>query len=140
MIKVTETVAISSSPTEVFAFISNLDNIPLWDREVKNFTLVTPGAAGVGSRFVEETKIGTVNCEVTEFSANKAIAFNGTSSAMDLTERILIEPGENGAIITLTGTAEPKGLLKLLQPIIAAEFKNSSKQQLVALKNQLEKM
>lgn len=140
MIKVTETISISRSPAEVFAFISNLDNIPLWDREVKNFTLVTPGAAGVGSRFVEETKIGTVNCEVTEFSVNKAIAFNGTSSAMDLTERILVEAGENGANITLTGTAEPKGLLKLLQPIIAAEFKNSSKQQLVALRNQLEKM
>lgn len=140
MIKVTESISISRSPAEVFAFISDLDNIPAWDREVKNFKRVTPGPAGVGSRFVEETKVGSVNCEVTEFSANKAIAFNGISSAMDLTERILVEPGENGARVTLTGTAEPKGLWKLLQPIIAAEFKNGSKQQLVALKNQLEKM
>lgn len=140
MIKVTETVAISSSPTEVFAFISNLDNIPLWDREVKNFKLVTPGATKVGSRFVEESKVGSVNCEVTEFSPDKALAFSGLSTAMDFTERILVEPADKGVIITLTGTVQPKGLWKLLQPIIAAEFKNSSKQQLVALKNQLEKM
>lgn len=140
MTTVAETIMISKSPAEVFRFISDLNNIPAWNPEVKTFKLVTPGATKVGSSFIEESKIGSVNCEVTEVSPDKALAFSGTSSAMDFAERIMVEPADKGAKITLTGSVEPKGLWKLLQPIIAAEFKNNSKQQLAALKNQLEKM
>ena len=140
MINLNETLFISSSPAKVFAYISNLDNLPEWDNEIKKFQLVTPGPAKVGSRFIEETKVGTVNCEVTEFSTDNALTFNGTSSAMNFTERILIEPWENGARVTLTGTVEPKGFWKLLQPILSGEFRNGAKKQLAALKNNLEKM
>ena len=140
MIKLADTISISSSPAEVFAYISNLDNLPEWDHEIKKFQLVTPGSAKVGSRFIEETKIGSINCEVTEFAKDKALTFSGTSSAMDFTERILIEPWENGVRVTLTGTVEPKGFWKLLQPILSGEFRNGAKKELAALKKNLEKI
>ena len=107
---------------------------------VKTFALVTEGPTKVGSRFIEQSKLGTVNCTVTEISPDNVIAFDGVSSLMTYTQRIQIESAEIGAKLTATATVELKGLWKILQPIMAGEFKSGAKKELTAIKSNLDRL
>jgi uncharacterized protein YndB with AHSA1/START domain len=139
MITFTDSVTISRPPNQVFSYLADLNNIPKWNPEVKTFVLVTEGPTKVGSRFIEESRLGTVNCTVTEISPDNVIAFDGVSSLMNYTERILIESAESGTRLTVTATIDLKGLWKILQPIMAGEFKSGAKKELTAIKSNFER-
>ena len=81
----------------------------------------------------------TANCEVTEFSPGKMMSFKAISPSIDYEGRILVEPSEHGAKLTLSGTVQPKGFWKLLQPMLKGEFKSGIRKELVAIKEILEK-
>ena len=143
MIQPNDTITISRSPSEVFAFLADLNNIPKWQAEVVASKVITTGPTKVGSRFTEEVKMGpmraTANCEVIEFSPDTMMAFKAVSPSVNYEGRVLVEPWEKGAKLTLAGTVQPKGLWKLLQPIMNAEFKSGIKKELAAIKQILEK-
>jgi len=143
MIQLNDTITISRSPSEVFAFLADLNNIPKWQAEVVTSKVITTGPTKVGTRFTEEVKIGpmraTANCEVTEFSPDRMMAFKAVSPSINYEGRVLVEPWEKGARLTLAGTVQPKGLWKLMQPIMKGEFKTGIKKELAAIKEILEK-
>ena len=143
MIQLNDTITISRSPSEVFAFLADLNNIPKVQAEVVTSKVITTGPTKVGTRFTEEVKIGpmraTANCEVTEFSPDRMMAFNAISPPIDYEGRVLVEPWEKGAKLTVGGTVQPKGLWKLMEPMIKGEFKSGIKKELAAIKEILEK-
>ena len=143
MIGVNDSIMITRPPSQVFAFLLDLNNIPKWQAEVVKSTVITPGPTKVGTRFTEEVKMGpmrtTANCEVTGLVPDKEMAFRATSSSIIYEGQVLVEPAENGSKLTLVGTAQPKGFWRLLQPMMAGEFKKSVKKELVAIKGILEK-
>lgn len=139
MITFTDSILISRPPNQVFAFLVDLTNIPKWNPEVRALTLVTEGPTRVGTRFIEESKLGTVNCTVTEISPDNVIAFDGVSSSMNYTQRIQVESAEMGTKLTAISTVDLKGLWKILQPFMAGEIKSGAKKELTAIKSNLEK-
>ena len=143
MIRVNDNIVIMRPASQVFAFLADLNNIPKWQAEVVKSTVVTPGPTRVGTRFTEEVKMGpmrtTADCEVTELISEKTMAFRATSSSMNYEGRVLVEPSGQGTKLTLAGTAQPKGLWRLLQPMMAGEFKGSVKKELADIKGVLEK-
>ena len=143
MIRVSDSIVIMRQPSQVFAFLADLSNIPKWQAEVVKSTVVTPGPTRVGTQFTEDVKLGpmraTANCEVTEFIPDKTMAFKATSSSMNYEGQVLVEPSGQGTKLTLVGTAQPKGLWRLLQPMMAGEFKGSVKKELAGIKGVLEK-
>ena len=142
MIRVSDSIVIMRQPSQVFAFLADLNNIPKWQTEVVKSTVATPGPTRVGTRFTEDVKLGpmraTAKCEVTELVTDKTMAFKATSSSMNYEGRVLVEPSGQGTKLTLEGTAQPKGLWRLLQPMMAGEMKNSVKKELAAIKQILE--
>jgi uncharacterized membrane protein len=142
MIQLSDSVTISRSPGEVFAFLADLNNIPKWQAEVVTSKVITTGPTKIGTRFTEDVKMGfvhaTANCEVTEFSAGRMMAFRAVSPSISYEGRVLVEPWEKGTKVTLTGSLQPKGLWKLIQPIMKGEFKNGIKKELAAIKKILE--
>src|SRR3990170_211330 len=86
MIQLNDTIAISRSPSEVFTFLADLNNIPKWQAEVVTSKVITTGPTKVGTRFTEEVKMGpmraTANCEVTEFSPDRMMAFKAVSPSI----------------------------------------------------------
>lgn len=143
MIRVSDSIAISRPPSQVFAFVVDLNNIPKYQAEVVKSTVVTPGPTKVGTRFTEVVKMGpmraTANCEVTELVPDKTMAFRAMSSAINYEGRLLIEPADKGSKLTLAGTMQPRGLWKVLQPMLAGEVRRGVKEELVAIKGILEK-
>ena len=143
MIRLSESIIIMSRPSKVFAFLADLNNIPKWQTEVVKSAVITPGPTKVGTRFTEDVKMGPMrtaaNCEVTEFISDKMMAFSAKSPSISYAARVLVEPSDKGAKLTMEGTVQPKGLWKLLQPMMAGEFKTSIKKELTAIKVILEK-
>lgn len=143
MIQLNDTITISRSPGDVFAFLADLNNIPKWQAEVVTSQVITTGPTKVGTRFTEEVKMGpmraTANCEVTEFSPDRTMVFKAVSPSITYEGRILVEPWEKGAKLTLAGIVQPKGLWKLMQPMMKGEFKSGIKKELAAIKETLEK-
>lgn len=143
MIRLNDTITISRSPGEVFAFLADLNNIPKWQAEVVTSKVITTGPTKVGTRFIEEVKMGPMramaNCEVTEFSPGRMMAFKAVSPSINYEGRILVEPWEKSAKLTLVGTVQPMGFWKLMQPMMKGEFKSGIKKELAAIKEILEK-
>ena len=143
MIQLNDTIMISRSPSEVFAFLADLNNIPKWQAEVVTSNVITTGPTKVGTRFTEEVKMGpmrsTANCEVTGFSPDRMMSLKAISPSIDYEGRVFVEPWEKGAKLTLAGTVQPKGFWKLMQPMLKGEFKSGIKKELIAIKEILEK-
>ena len=144
MIQLNDSIMISRKPSEVFAFIADLSNIPKWQAEVVTSKVITTGPTRVGSRFTEEVKMGpmraSASCEVTEFSPGKTMGFKALSPSIDYEGRVIVESSENGTKLTLAGSVQPKGFWKLMQPMMKGEFKSAIKKELVAVKEILERM
>jgi carbon monoxide dehydrogenase subunit G len=143
VIQFSDTIAVARPPRDVFAFVADLNNIPKWQAEVVTSKVVTPGPTKAGTRFTEDVKMGpmrvTAMCEVTEFAADKMMAFKAESSAISYQGRVVVEPSGTGTDLTISGTANLKGLWKLMQPMMRGEFKSGISKELAAIKAILEK-
>lgn len=142
MLKVSASIDISRPPADVFAYISNLSNMPKWQAEVVRSTVLTPGPTQVGSLFSEHVKLGPLRtvaqCEVTEFVPGQVLSFKASSSAVEYQGRRVVEPVEGGARLTLAGTLQPKGFWRLMEPLMDGELKNGVKKELGTVKALLE--
>ena len=142
MINISEAMEISRAPSEVLAFMADLQNIAKWNAEVESFTVSTSGPTKVGSQFVEHTRIGpsriTVDCEVTEFAPSSRIAFMGDSPPLYFEFMYSLEPAGQGTKLSLEGRVAPKGLMALLAPLMAGEIRSGGRKGLMAVKANLE--
>lgn len=142
MIRLNETVAISRSPGDVFAFIADLNNFPKWRANLVSFEILTTGPTEVGTRCSEVVQVGPMRaagtCNVTEFSPGRTMAFKAVSGGIVYDGRILVEPSEEGSKLTLTGDVHPRGPLKLMQPILRGRLASGIKQEASSLKELLD--
>lgn len=143
MIQLNETVTISRSPGEVFAFLADLNNFPKWRANLVSFEILTGGPTGVGTRCAEVVQVGpmraTGTCNVTEFSPGRAMAFKAVSAGIIYDGRILVEPWEMGSKLTLTGDVHPRGPLGLIQPLLKGKLESGIKKEVSSVKLFLEK-
>jgi uncharacterized membrane protein len=142
MIQLNETITISRSPGEVFAFIADVNNFPKWRANLVSFKVLTAGPTEVGTRCAEVMQVGpmraTGSCDVTEFSPGRMMAFKAVSAGIIYNGRVLVEPWEKGAKLTLTGDVHPIGLSKLMQPLMKGRLESGIKKEVTAIKEFLE--
>jgi uncharacterized membrane protein len=143
LIQLNETITISRSPSEVFAFLADLNNFPKWRANLVSFKVLTAGPTEVGTRCTEVVQVGpmraTGSCDVTEFSPGRMMAFKAVSAGIIYDGRILVEPWEEGSKLTLTGDVQPKGLSKLVQPILKGKLESGIRKEVTSIKEFLEK-
>ncbi len=142
MIRFADTVDIVQSPSSVFAFVSDLENLPKIQSDVVQSTVLDPGPVHVGTRFEEVVKIGprrvTARCVVTEYEPESRVAFRAESTAVSYDARFLVTPAGEGSRVTIEGTAELQGLWRLMQPLLAADVRARLKHELQAIKRHTE--
>ena len=144
MIRLNETVAISRSPGEVFAFLADLNNFPKWRANLVSFEILTEGPTGVGTRCAEVVQVGplraTGTCNVMEFTAGRTMAFKAVSAGLTYDGRILVEPSDKGSRLTLTGDVHPKGPLKLMQRVLRGKLESGINKEASSLKELLDRL
>lgn len=138
MIKLQESIQIGKPQSLVFGVVSDISKIPQWQSEVVKSTAVTPGPMKMGTKFDEVVKIGpfkvTTHCEVTKYEPQKLITFTAKSSPSEYGAQFTVEPEGQSCRATVDGTANLRGIWKIMEPLMASDVKKGIKKEMADLK------
>jgi hypothetical protein len=120
---ITESVEISRSPEDVFAYLDDLSRHGEWQESIVSVRVDTEGPTRVGSRATETRRIGnrdqTVSYEMTEHDPPRAFAFRGINGPIRPVGKGTIEPIGDGSSsrLTLEFDLTGHGFGKLVLPV-----------------------
>ena len=137
----TNTITINRSPATVFAYLSNLENLPRWNYALSETRQLTPGPPGVGTRYRQTRTIPThteESLEITEFVPPTQLTIQGTLNAFPAHLTYTLAPNHNATTLTNTVDLRPPGPLNLLAPIATGRIKSAVAANLEVLKRTLE--
>jgi uncharacterized protein YndB with AHSA1/START domain len=127
---------------EVFAFISNAENLPRWRASTLQVSKVSPGAPVIGSIFKGRfTFLGRPfdgNLEVTALEPQHRYGTRLTDGPFPLDALYMLEPSEGGTWLTLIIQGQPGGFFKIAEPLVVSMAKRSYEADLHNLKEMLE--
>lgn len=134
MIRWSRTTTVHASADDAFDVIgTNVTvNHPRWEKEVLSIRTLTPGPIAVGTRAVmvrkEMGRVRESEYEVTEFVPGRRIAFVHPQDALDFRLRFDLMPIDDATCdLTVDVTAQPRGALRLLEPIMRLGFPKRSR-------------
>ena len=110
---------------EVFAFLSNLENLPRWQSGVLRAELTSPGPIGVGSKAVVERRFFgqriAADLEVTVYEPPRRIVLKTETSGVSVQASVEIEPVEPRRCRVTFGMAmETSGFfMQAVEPMVA---------------------
>jgi hypothetical protein len=120
---ITESVEISRSPEDVFAYLDDLSRHGEWQESIVSVRVDTEGPTRVGSRATETRRIGnrdqTVSYEMTEHDPPRTFAFRGIDGPIRPVGKGTIEPIGDGSSsrLTLEFDLTGHGFGKLVLPV-----------------------
>ncbi|MCX6078795.1 MAG: SRPBCC family protein [Chloroflexi bacterium] len=125
-----------------FAFLSNPLNLPRWQSMLAEIKPVATGPVGVGSKFSTKgerlgRKIDGL-LEITEFEPPVKFGYKGSAGPMQVHGLITLKPAGTGARVLLKAHAEPGGMFKLAEGLLANQVKSQMEANLDRLKAVLE--
>ena len=142
MINIRDQIEISRPQKQVFAFLTDLENIPNWQAEVVKSTVVTPGPVQAGTKFDEVVKIGpfrvATHCVVTAYEPDRLLGVEAKSSPVNYGGTFTVESAGSGSRVALDARAQLRGLWKVFQPVLAGDIRKGARQELAALKRHCE--
>lgn len=126
-IHVEDEVEIHRPATEVFAFVSDHENLPAWTVGVKRATRTSPPPIGVGTRYVVDARIlgrrVESTYEVTAYEPGRVVAGRMVSPFFAFDEEYRFEgDGAGRTRVTLSADARPGGVMRLLRPVLGLAF------------------
>ena len=130
-----ETIEISRSPADVFAYIDDLASHGEWQEQVVSAKVDPDGPTKVGTRSTEVRKIGG-----REQSPPQVFAFRGVDGSIRAIGRATIEPIDDGARsrVTLDLDFEGHGMGKLMLPLVRNQAGKQVPKDQARLKQRLE--
>ena len=127
---------------DVFAYISDLDNVPRWLPGVIEVEKLTDGPVAVGTRYRETRQAaerkGYVEMEVTAFDPPRTFATSFDQGGYETTYRYILEADGKGTNVTLECAVEADGWKILLAPFTARAMERFDKRLLKSLKAAIE--
>lgn len=122
MIEVVVACSIDRPPAEVFGFLADSPNNPLWQRGMRSCRWTSDPPIGVGSTYDQEARfLGRPirsSFEVVEFEPGRRIRIRTTESTMPLDITRGVEPAESGGSdVTATIRGGPEGWGRHFDPL-----------------------
>ncbi|SRR6266480_2458000 len=144
MVDVTVSGIVRAPPSEVFAFLADLENWPRWQSDMQTTTLLEgqPGTVGARYRYVSKAMGQTIDSTVrlVRVETGREVAFEGEWAGMIRpTGRYFVEPAQDGTRVTLNPHPDVRGIGRILAPLLALIVKRLNQQHLAALGQQLER-
>jgi uncharacterized membrane protein len=141
-IQVNDSVVIARPVTEVFAFVSDHENLPAWTVGVKRSERLTEGPPASGSRYrVVGALLGRTiesSYQLTAFEPGRGFDGTMTSPMFGFTEQYRFEPDHDATRVSMTASVEPRGIFRVLTPVMAAGVRRQVKADHRRLKTVLE--
>ncbi len=126
---------------QVFAFLTDPKGGSEWHR-ANQISPISDGAIGVGSKFRVSGKFliwkfDSIS-EVTEYEHNRKVTYRSDAGMYTYELRYRLAPEDGGTLLTESGSADPRGLLKFAVRIFLGGAEKNSNRGLLLLKNILE--
>ncbi len=122
MVTFDSTVTIKRTPDEVFAFVTEPTNEPMWHEDVVDVKRTSDGPIGVGSTFewvMNFMGSHEVQLEVKEFDAGRHELIAAVSSGPLMpTFTYTFEPVVGGTRFTRHGDIRVAGIMRLIEPVM----------------------
>ena len=139
MIEVSESVVIAREPADVFDIAADPERQLEWDAKTLDVEKLTPGPLGRGARYRVEVKgLGVVEYEFSEFDRPVRFAHRGPVKIGELYHRFDFEPVPEGTRLTQAIRAEPRGIGRLLRPVMGPMLRKLLRTLNAELKEHLE--
>ena len=142
MIKLAHSVIINRPVEEVFEFVIDPQNEPLWISGTLEAVQISEGPLDVGAKVRARSRFLDQNVDtiwvVTEYERNRrrgAKVISGTMSSEFIES---YETVEGGTRISATGQIEVSGLLKLAEPLVARLARRQQENNFANLKSLME--
>jgi uncharacterized protein YndB with AHSA1/START domain len=107
---------------EVFDYVADERNEPLYNPQMTRADKVTPGAIGLGTRF-QSVMTGTgreveMTIEFTEFDRPRRITERTHMTGMDISGALFFDPVESGTKMRWVWDLQPRGFYRFLGPLV----------------------
>jgi carbon monoxide dehydrogenase subunit G len=104
---------------EVFDYVADARNEPKWLPGATDVRLSSPEPIGLGSRFTGTyARAGTVELEITDFQRPFRLTIHGDAKGMTFEDEIRVESIGDGAHLSAVMRTQPKGVFKLIAPMM----------------------
>jgi uncharacterized protein YndB with AHSA1/START domain len=123
MVSIEGEVTIARPPEAVFDFVADERNEPLFNPQMLRAEQLTPGPIGTGTRFqAKVTSRGRpleMVIEFTEYERPRRLSSVTRMPAMDIRGTLTFEPVPEGTRMRWHWELAPRGLVRLLTPLVA---------------------
>jgi len=128
---------------DVFAFVTNPNNMSKWNSAVISMQQITPGTIGVGTKF---KNIGEMlgrriegEMQVVAFEPDTKYGFQMNAGPMQVNVVLTFKTVGTGTKINLNAQGNPAGVFKLAEGVMQGRVKSMMEENLARLKSVLEK-
>jgi uncharacterized protein YndB with AHSA1/START domain len=135
------TVEIARSPAIVFAYLADLEHVPEWNWAIVSTRKVSPGGAGVGTRYEQRRSVprpAVEMLEVTELESDRRIQVVGDLGPFKARLTYELSPIRGGTRLTNTVDLEPRGPLGAVAGLFSGSVRGAVAENLQVLKSVLE--
>ena len=144
MVNVEVSTVINRPVEEVFAFVTNFENLPKWETDIQEAKQIHTTPNGVGSTYQCVLKMpgqtASSKFVITEYEPNQKIAFAGEPAGPATAKgSFLFERMGDSTKITVRPRPEFRGFFKLLEPMMTGYIRKQNVAHLSNLKQLLER-
>jgi hypothetical protein len=141
MVRIEGEVLVDRPGEEVFDFVADERNEPLYNPRMRHAEKLTPGPVGPGTRFrAEFASPGrpVATSEITLYERPRRLASSTSMSMMDVRGTLSFEEVPGGTRLRWSWQLEPRGFWKLAGPLIARVGRRQEQATWTGLKRFLE--
>ena len=132
------TVTIGRPVEEVFAFLTDFENIPTWNHAIEETIKTSPGPVGEGATYRQTRAIprrSEERFEVTAFEPKSRLEIQGEIGPFRTRASYMLTPVAGGTTLTnKVGLEATSGVLRLVAPLAVSRVKAAVARNLVKLK------
>jgi uncharacterized protein YndB with AHSA1/START domain len=141
MIRFAKALDIDRQPTDVYAYLADLEHTPEWNWAISSTQKVTPGPGGVGTQYRQERSVpspAVEMIEVTRLDPPYRIEVEGKLGPFDARLTYELTATGSGTRVNNTAELEPPVPLGPLGSLFAGRIRASVAENLSVLKSLLE--
>ncbi|MGB8361391.1 MAG: SRPBCC family protein [Acidimicrobiia bacterium] len=140
-IQFTNTVHIERDVEEVFDFLSDLENTPVWNWAIVETEKLTPGPVRAGTRYTQTRSVpfeSTEELEISDLAENELIVVEGTLAKLRACLEYRLQCDDTGTLLENRVELNPPRGLGFLGRALASRIQDSVTDNLGELKYKLE--
>jgi hypothetical protein len=123
MAHITGEIVINRPPDVVFDYVADGRNEPRYNPSMRRVEQVSAGPIGLGTRFRAEVvsmgRAAEMTNEWTDFERPRRLGLRSRLASMDIHGHLTFDPVPGGTRMRWSWELEPRGVLKLMGPMIA---------------------